>query len=129
MRFIVFMFISNHLFYVQNKPCGFVDFNYHNLGLASTLICKFGFYFIFMIYYLLSYEKWNYSNVPCNNCNGFQHLDFIFSQNSFHYFKDYLMMKLTLVEGIKYLLATSNLVIKLENLDLELDNQNNYWEK
>jgi hypothetical protein len=38
-------------------------------------------------------------------------------------------MKLTLVEGIKYLLATSNLVIKLENLDLELDNQNNYWEK
>jgi hypothetical protein len=38
-------------------------------------------------------------------------------------------MKLTLVEGIKYLLATSNLVIKLENLDLELDDQNNYWEK
>ncbi len=38
------------------------------------------------------------------------------------------MMKLTLVEGIKYLLATSNLVIKLENLDLELDNQNKYWE-
>jgi len=52
-----------------------------------------------------------------------------FHKISFHYFKDYLMMKLTLVEGIKYLLATSNLVIKLENLDLELDNQNNYWEK
>ncbi len=52
-----------------------------------------------------------------------------FHKKSFHYFKDYLMMKLTLVEGIKYLLATSNLVIKLENLDLELDDQNNYWEK
>jgi hypothetical protein len=51
-----------------------------------------------------------------------------FHKNSFHYLKDYLMMKLTLVEGIKYLLATSNLVIKLENLDLQLDNQNNYWE-
>jgi hypothetical protein len=34
-----------------------------------------------------------------------------FHKISFHYFKDYLMMKLTLVEGIKYLLATSNLGI------------------
>jgi hypothetical protein len=32
------------------------------------------------------------------------------------------------MKGTKYLLASSNLVIKLENLDLELDNQNNYWE-
>jgi hypothetical protein len=52
-----------------------------------------------------------------------------FHKKSFHYFKDYLMMNLTLVKGTKYLLASSNLVIKLENLDLELDNQNNHWEK
>jgi hypothetical protein len=32
-----------------------------------------------------------------DNYDGFQHvLSFILNKNSFHYFKDYLMMKLTL---------------------------------
>jgi hypothetical protein len=35
-------------------------------------------------------------SVAYDNYDDFQHVNFIFSQNSFHYFEDYLMMKLTL---------------------------------
>jgi hypothetical protein len=30
------------------------------------------------------------------NYNDLQHANFVFAKNSFHYFEDYLMMKLTL---------------------------------
>lgn len=34
--------------------------------------------------------------VASDNYNGFQHINFIFSENAIHYFKYYVMMKLTL---------------------------------
>jgi hypothetical protein len=40
-------------------------------------------------------------NVACdNNYDDFQHFNFIFSQNFFSLFEDYLMMKMTLGQGI-----------------------------
>jgi hypothetical protein len=39
--------------------------------------------------------------VTYDNYDGFQHLTFIFSQIFFHYFKDYLMMQLTLGSNIQ----------------------------
>jgi hypothetical protein len=32
-------------------------------------------------------------SVVYDNHDGFQHVNFIFSQSSFHYFEDYLIMK------------------------------------
>jgi hypothetical protein len=33
--------------------------------------------------------------IQYENYDDFQHINFIFSKKSFHYFEDYLMMKLT----------------------------------
>jgi hypothetical protein len=40
-------------------------------------------------------------SVAYDNYVDFQHVNFIFLQNFIHYFEDYLMMKLTLVQGIQ----------------------------
>jgi len=41
-------------------------------------------------------------NVVYDNYDNFQHGNVIFSKNIFHYFEDFLMMKLTLGKGMEY---------------------------
>jgi hypothetical protein len=47
---------------------------------------------------ILSHKYWKYAqSVAYDNYDDFQHVNFIYLQeNSFHYFEDYLMTKLTL---------------------------------
>jgi hypothetical protein len=52
-------------------------------------------FFHYVLYYCNMSSK-IIQNVAYDNDDDFQHVNFIFSQISLHYFEDYLMMKLTL---------------------------------
>jgi hypothetical protein len=44
-------------------------------------------------------------NVAYDNYDYFQHVNFVFHKFSFHYFEDYLLTKLTLGLGIRFIIG------------------------